>query len=265
MTTDDSAKKCASTCWYISVAVGLLLAIALLVGADWSLLWALLFGVVAFLIFGFVLPQLVCTKPIPRPLASATPEGSLVAGDPPAPAPGGDHALAASAAAATPPYFEDEREKDAAPQAHPITSEARKPKTAPDADGAQGADTGSAAKSAPKAKPMGETTTMGAKTAAESSEGKKPETLSAPRGGKADDLKMIKGVGPKLEIMLHGMGFYHYDQIANWSEEEIAWVDQNLQGFKGRATRDDWKGQAKTLASGGTTEFSSRASKGDLH
>ena len=46
-------------------------------------------------------------------------------------------------------------------------------------------------------------------------------TLSAARGG-ADDLKKIKGVGPKLEAMLHGMGFYHFDQIANWTAAEVA-------------------------------------------
>lgn len=249
MTTDQSAKKCASACWYVSVGVGLLLSIALIAGAGWSLLWALLFGVVSFLIFGFALPQLVCTKPIPRPLASSAPSSSLVAGDAPTPAPGGDHAVAASAAAATPPYFEDEREEDAAPQAHPVASEARKPKTAPEAE----------AQPEQSVTPKATTQTAAAvPSGAEAGEGTKPETLSAPRGDGPDDLKRIKGVGPKLEIMLHGMGFYHYDQIANWSDAEIAWVDQNLQGFKGRATRDDWKGQAKTLASGGSTEFSAR-------
>ena len=55
------------------------------------------------------------------------------------------------------------------------------------------------------------------------------------------------------------MGFYHFDQIANWTDKEIAWVDQNLQGFKGRVTRDDWVAQAKELQGGGETEFSRRA------
>jgi NADH-quinone oxidoreductase subunit E len=89
--------------------------------------------------------------------------------------------------------------------------------------------------------------------------GRAPKTLKAPRGGKADDLKMIKGVGPKLEKMLNGMGFYHFDQVANWSDEELAWVDQNLEGFKGRASRDQWVAQARLLASGQETEFSKRA------
>ena len=91
-----------------------------------------------------------------------------------------------------------------------------------------------------------------------STEEDKPSTLSAARGGQADDLKLIKGVGPKMEDMLNGMGFWHFDQIAAWSKQELAWVDDNLDGFKGRASRDEWIPQAKILAAGGTTEFSQR-------
>ena len=61
---------------------------------------------------------------------------------------------------------------------------------------------------------------------------------------------MIKGVGPKLETLLHSLGFYHFDQLANWSAAEIAWVDENLEGFKGRVTRDEWVQQARDLANG---------------
>ncbi|WP_299752169.1 NADH-quinone oxidoreductase subunit NuoE [uncultured Boseongicola sp.] len=78
--------------------------------------------------------------------------------------------------------------------------------------------------------------------------GAKPAGLGEARGGQADDLKLIKGVGPKLEKLLHSLGFFHFDQIANWTAEEIAWVDENLAGFKGRVTRDDWIVQAKVLA-----------------
>jgi predicted flap endonuclease-1-like 5' DNA nuclease len=94
--------------------------------------------------------------------------------------------------------------------------------------------------------------------------GTKPATLSAPRGT-ADDLKKIKGVGPKLEVMLHGMGYYHYEQIANWTAAEVAWVDENLEGFKGRVSRDGWVAQAKVLAAGGETEFSRRVDDGDVN
>ena len=94
--------------------------------------------------------------------------------------------------------------------------------------------------------------------------GTRPEALEGPREGGADDLKQIKGVGPKLEELCHSLGFFHFDQIANWSEDEVAWVDANLQGFKGRVTRDGWVDQAKVLSSGGETEFSGRAKKGDV-
>lgn len=96
-------------------------------------------------------------------------------------------------------------------------------------------------------------------------EGTKPAGLDGPRGGQADNLKEIKGVGPKLEKLLHSMGFYHFDQIANWTADEVAWVDANLQGFKGRVSRDNWIDQAKTLASGGETEFSKRVDEGDVY
>jgi NADH-quinone oxidoreductase subunit E len=96
-------------------------------------------------------------------------------------------------------------------------------------------------------------------------EADKPATLDAARDGQADDLKLIKGVGPKLEEMLNGMGFYHFDQIAAWTDKELAWVDQNLEGFKGRASRDEWVSQAKQLASGEETEFASRAKKDGIY
>ncbi|WP_299894583.1 NADH-quinone oxidoreductase subunit E [uncultured Ruegeria sp.] len=85
-----------------------------------------------------------------------------------------------------------------------------------------------------------------------------PETLTAARDGKADDLKLLKGVGPKLEQTLNELGFYHYDQIAAWTPEQVAWVDARLK-FKGRIERDDWIEQAAKLAAGEETEFAKRA------
>ena len=96
-------------------------------------------------------------------------------------------------------------------------------------------------------------------------QGTKPAGLDGPRDGKADDLKLIKGVGPKLEQMLNDLGFYHYDQIANWTAAEVAWVDENLKGFKGRVSRDNWITQATALAEGGETEFSQRAKKDGMY
>ncbi len=93
----------------------------------------------------------------------------------------------------------------------------------------------------------------------------RPAALAEARTGGPDELKRIKGVGPKLEAMLHSLGFYHFDQIAAWSVEELAWVDEHLEGFHGRASRDDWVGQARILAAGGETEFSRRVDEGEVY
>ena len=79
---------------------------------------------------------------------------------------------------------------------------------------------------------------------------KKPRTMSAPRKAGADDLKLIKGVGPKLEGVLNELGFWHFDQISKWTDSEIAWVDNRLK-FKGRIVRDGWIAQATELAAKG--------------
>ncbi len=92
-----------------------------------------------------------------------------------------------------------------------------------------------------------------------SAETSQPAGLAAARGGKADDLKTIEGVGPALEKVLNDLGIFHFDQIAQWGEAEIAWVDGNLKGFKGRATRDRWVAQAKLIGEVGVEEFLIRA------
>lgn len=87
----------------------------------------------------------------------------------------------------------------------------------------------------------------------------KPELYEA-APSEVDDLKLISGVGPKLEQTLNDMGIYKFAQVAVWGPQEIAWVDQRLR-FKGRIERDDWMSQAKILAEGGETEFSARKKK----
>jgi predicted flap endonuclease-1-like 5' DNA nuclease len=86
-----------------------------------------------------------------------------------------------------------------------------------------------------------------------------PERLSAPRGGKADDLKEIEGIGPAMEKLVNEMGFYHFAQIANWSDADVAWVDANMKNFKGRITRDRWVAQAKIIVAEGLEAFRERA------
>ncbi|MEM7302466.1 MAG: NADH-quinone oxidoreductase subunit E [Pseudomonadota bacterium] len=69
-----------------------------------------------------------------------------------------------------------------------------------------------------------------------------------------DDLKLISGVGPKLEGVLNGLGIYTFEQISKWKKAEREWVDGYLK-FKGRIDRDDWVKQAKALAKGGVDEY----------
>ena len=78
--------------------------------------------------------------------------------------------------------------------------------------------------------------------------GQKPANLmSEAREGQADDLKKIKGVGPKLEATLHEIGVFHFDQIAAWGQDEIDYMNDRL-SFKGRIERDNWIEKAKELA-----------------
>jgi NADH-quinone oxidoreductase subunit E len=93
----------------------------------------------------------------------------------------------------------------------------------------------------------------------------RPKALKAARKGKPDDLKKIKGIGPKLEALCQSLGYFHFDQIAAWTAAEVAWVDDNLEGFKGRVTRDGWVAQAGILAKGGETAFSTRVEKGEVY
>jgi len=92
----------------------------------------------------------------------------------------------------------------------------------------------------------------------------KPELLDAPRGGKADDLKEISGIGLKIEETLNELGVYHFDQIASWTKENVEWINEHLLVFKGRIEREKWVEQAKKLASGEQTEFSQRVKRGEI-
>lgn len=77
---------------------------------------------------------------------------------------------------------------------------------------------------------------------------RRPKAVDRP--ATPDDLKAISGVGPKVEQVLNGFGVWTYAQVAGWTAEEIAWVEDTL-GFKGRIGRDGWLAQAATLAEAG--------------
>ncbi|MCC5989411.1 MAG: 50S ribosomal protein L21 [Pararhodobacter sp.] len=108
-----------------------------------------------------------------------------------------------------------------------------------------------AAAAAPKAKakpaPKAKTPAPEAAPAADLPGQRPANLLSEARGGQPDDLKKITGVGPKLEGVLHQNGVFHFDQIAAWSPEEVAFMDEQLSS-KGRIARDNWIEQAATLA-----------------
>jgi len=77
-------------------------------------------------------------------------------------------------------------------------------------------------------------------------EGEQPELIEQPRGGRADDLKLISGIGPKLEQKLNSIGIWHYDQVAAWTQPNIDWVNAAI-SFRGRIEREKWGPQARQL------------------
>jgi len=87
----------------------------------------------------------------------------------------------------------------------------------------------------------------------EKAQPQEPKLFSKPPA-RIDDLKLISGVGPKLEKLLHALGIYTFAQVASWGAAEIRWVDDRLK-FKGRIVRDQWVEQAAALALGGEEEY----------
>jgi NADH-quinone oxidoreductase subunit E len=78
--------------------------------------------------------------------------------------------------------------------------------------------------------------------------------LFAAPAGAADDLKLISGVGPVLEGRLNALGITKWSQVAAFSADDIAKVEDSL-SFKGRVARDNWLQQAEALARGGEAEY----------
>jgi predicted flap endonuclease-1-like 5' DNA nuclease len=95
---------------------------------------------------------------------------------------------------------------------------------------------------------------IGLRTAETKLNEKLPLFLDVPRGV-PDDLRLVKGIGDKLNAMLTSIGIFHFRQIANWDDSDIGQVDAKLEIFKGRIQRDDWVAQAKLLAAGKHDEF----------
>ncbi len=92
--------------------------------------------------------------------------------------------------------------------------------------------------------------------------GIRPASIDESEVTELDDLKEISGIGLKIEETLHSLGIYTFEQISQWSSENVEWIENYLT-FKGRIKKEDWLAQAKLLAAGGHTEFSKKVRRGD--
>ncbi|AZO52516.1 MULTISPECIES: ATP-binding cassette domain-containing protein [unclassified Mesorhizobium] len=126
-----------------------------------------------------------------------------------------------------------------------------------------------AAKPVPAARPAAKTgaTKAAAKKPAAKAPAAKAEgvsnRLAAPRGGKADNLTRIKGIGTVNEKKLNEHGIFHFDQIGAWKKSDVEAVEAYL-AFDGRIAREEWVKQAKLLGQGKDTEFSRRVDAGKV-
>lgn len=223
--------------WGMAAGAAFVTFVALLVFGSTGVMGAAFLAAVAFLVLGLIF-QIVFVKKLPAP-------GTVTPGEytglrtpiPTDPAAVSVTLKAAQAAAKAEgrPVPTDAREAVSPFLKNPLERAKMSPAVPPVPSAAPAPTAAPAASAAP---------------AAAEGPGTKPSTLSTARDGKPDDLKKIKGVGPKLEEALNEMGFYHYDQIAAWTADEVAWVDENLVQFRGRVSRDDWVSQAKALMKG---------------
>ncbi len=143
-------------------------------------------------------------------------------------------AAGAAAGAEVPPSNAGTPKTDA-PETNPALKTPSKVKAAP-------ADEKAASVAAPAAKPE------------KPSLDDKDRPAGIARPAMVDDLKLISGVGPKNEKVLHELGIFTFAQVASWKKAEREWVDGYL-NFHGRIEREDWVKQAKALARGGVDEY----------
>ena len=290
MTTNSGGLSCSLGCWLLAAGVGFLTAVLLLVLGNTGWIGSVFLGGLAFVLLGLLfnwlfcapLPKLGEVKPGDAYAARTSAQGSAGHGatTTAAAAPAAKPAPTASSAPAAKPAAPAAAAAPVASAAAASAAAASEPAVKPSAK-LKGEEELSARKGDWKYDGDGQASKASAEKSASidedgidrdgdgvvegKNEGRRPEALTGPRGGTADDLKRIKGIGPKLEQLCFKLGFYHFDQIAAWESDEVAWVDANLEGFKGRVTRDEWVRQAKLLASGGETEFSKRVDDGDVY
>ena len=88
--------------------------------------------------------------------------------------------------------------------------------------------------------------------------GSKVHAQLAGGGGTSDDLRMLKGVGPKMAAMLQERGLTRLDQIASLSPSQAEAIDADLGAFRGRFARDRIVEQAHYLARGDIDGYRAR-------
>lgn len=185
-----------------------------------------------------VVPIPVRPKPalkiVPKPELAATEAATAVSGAEPTEVAEPFTELAASAEPA---------KVEAIEPTEPVVA---KPAKAKPAESARAKTAEPVAKTVEVAKPVAEPVKSEAALPPEAS--RKPRPIERPAA--PDDLKAISGIGPKLEKVLNDLGVWTYAQVAEWSKEEIAWIDDYL-SFKGRIDRDGWIAQAAKLAGAG--------------
>ena len=233
--------------WVIAAGAGLVAAAVAYVVGNFSYPQSGFVGAAIFLLVGLILGMYWGSAASPAP-KQATAARDLPKAEPAAAAPAMPAAAPAIAAPAmaeaAPAAFSSAPMTEAAPAPAKV-ARVTKPK----------------AEAKPAAKPV--VAKVATKPAAPKvAKVKKPDgpvRLSAPRKGKADDLKEIEGIGPALEKLCNSLGFYHFDQIAGWSDADVAWVDANMKTFKGRIARDKWIAQSKIIVAEGLDVFRVRA------
>ncbi|MEM8753238.1 MAG: endonuclease [Pseudomonadota bacterium] len=250
---------CQIGCWAVAALIGIALGSVAGSTAGLGFFVGVVIAIMATLGLGWALPAMICPS-ARAPAAARAVKPAATAAPQPKPAAAPEAAGAASgAASASGGHWSSSvaSESGAAGEAQGQSGLQPTATLSEEASLRDGVGSWRYEGDAPAAKP--------AASAPAATGGVRPAALTAARAGGADDLKKIKGVGPKLEELLNSLGFYHFDQIAGWTADEVAWVDENLEGFKGRVSRDEWVAQAKLLAEGGETEFSKKVDKGDVY
>lgn len=268
MNSNATSGNCQRNCWLAALVVGVLMAWYLM-SAGWGFFLTLIIALVIFVAAGRLMTRSFCSDKAAQGGQTASAPAT-----PPAPTPAPVVEAAPEPASEPSPEPEPTPEPEAEPDAAPVPA-ARSAQASSDvallkpSTVLPGQDELASRKGtwryggdpAPAPAPAPETpATTPAQAASE-----QPAGLAQARDGGADNLKLIKGVGPKLERVLNGMGYYHFDQIAGWTTADIEWVDNNLVGFRGRVSRDGWVEQAKALAAGEETEFAKRAKRDKIY